>query len=94
MEDLRFDSLVKAVAMGASRRRVLKGLLGLGGVSLIGSATLGDGDTHSQAAYLSRAADLAERAMCLSGRRSRKVRAGLLYRRQHRGAEPGTLGVL
>jgi hypothetical protein len=43
MEDLRFDSLVKAVAMGASRRRVLKGLLGLGGVSLIGSATLGDG---------------------------------------------------
>ena len=40
MDDRRFDQLVKAVASGASRRSVLKGMLGLGGAALVGSAAL------------------------------------------------------
>lgn len=40
MDDRRFDSLVKAVALGTSRRRVLKGILGLGGAALVGSAAI------------------------------------------------------
>ena len=40
MDDRRFDQLVKAVASGASRRSVLKGMLGLGGAALVGSAVL------------------------------------------------------
>ncbi len=39
MDDLRFDSLAKAFAGGASRRSVLKGLLGLGGVLAAPGAT-------------------------------------------------------
>lgn len=42
MDDRSFDSLVKAVALGTSRRRVLKGMLGLGGAALVGSAALED----------------------------------------------------
>ena len=38
MDDRRFDALVKSVAAGGSRRAVLKGLLGLGGVALAGGA--------------------------------------------------------
>lgn len=40
MEDRRFDQMVKAVASGASRRSVLKGMLGLGGAALVGGAAL------------------------------------------------------
>ena len=43
MDDRRFDQLVKAVASGASRRSVLKGMLGLGGTALVGSAALETG---------------------------------------------------
>lgn len=38
MDDRRFDSLVKALAEGSSRRSLLKGLLGLGGVAVAGSS--------------------------------------------------------
>jgi hypothetical protein len=43
MDDRRFDQLVKAVASGASRRSVLKGMLGLGGAALVGGAALEPG---------------------------------------------------
>ena len=46
MDDRRFDSLVRALAEGKSRRSVLKGLLGLGGAALVGSAAL-DGDADA-----------------------------------------------
>ena len=42
MDDRRFDALVKSVAAGTSRRAVLKGLLGLGGVAVAGGALLDD----------------------------------------------------
>ncbi len=38
MDDRRFDALVRQLASGQSRRSVLKGLLGLTGVALAGSA--------------------------------------------------------
>jgi hypothetical protein len=38
MDDHRFDSLVKALATGTSRRNVFKGLLGLGGAAVVGSS--------------------------------------------------------
>ena len=41
MDDRSFDALVKAVAVGASRRAMLRGLLGIGGASL-GSVLLRD----------------------------------------------------
>lgn len=41
MDDRRFDSLTRALAGGANRRAVLKGLLGLGGV-IAGSTMLDD----------------------------------------------------
>lgn len=45
MDDRRFDSLTKSLARGASRREVLKGLLGLGGVAVVGGTVLeGDAD--------------------------------------------------
>src|SRR5688572_16146533 len=37
MDDRRFDSLVKALATGTSRRSVFKGLLGLGSVAVVGA---------------------------------------------------------
>src|SRR5262245_7755957 len=40
MDDRRFDSIVKSLASGASRRSVLKGILGLSGVAVAGSALL------------------------------------------------------
>src|SRR6478736_446946 len=40
MDDRRFDALARAVARGTSRRSVLKGLLGLGGVAIAGDALL------------------------------------------------------
>lgn len=40
MDDRRFDSLVKAAASGASRRSILKGVLGLGGAAVVGGAAL------------------------------------------------------
>lgn len=40
MDDRRFDSLAKAFASGTSRRSMLKGILGLGGVVIAGSAAL------------------------------------------------------
>lgn len=47
MDDRRFDSLVKALAKGKSRRSVLKGLFGLGGAAIAGSVLL---DADSEAA--------------------------------------------
>ena len=45
MDDRRFDSLAKSFASGASRRSVLKGILGLGGGALAGGIALeGDAD--------------------------------------------------
>ena len=38
MDDHRFDSLVKAMATGTNRRSLFKGLLGLGGAAVVGSA--------------------------------------------------------
>lgn len=38
MDDRRFDTIVKALAEGHSRRAVLKGLLGLSGAAIVGSA--------------------------------------------------------
>ena len=46
MDDRSFDALVKAVASGASRRSVLKGMLGLGGAALTGGALM-EGDTDA-----------------------------------------------
>src|SRR5215204_5548435 len=40
MDDRRFDALVRSLAEGKSRRSVLKGLFGLGGAALVGSAVL------------------------------------------------------
>ncbi len=41
MEDGRFDSLVKSLASGSTRRSVLKGLLGLGAAASAGGTLLG-----------------------------------------------------
>src|SRR6188472_2835873 len=38
MDDRRFDALVRSLASGHSRRTVLKGLLGLGGLAATGAA--------------------------------------------------------
>ena len=38
MDDRRFDALVKAMATGTNRRSLVKGLLGLGGATVVGSA--------------------------------------------------------
>ena len=37
MDDKRFDNLARLVGRGASRRTILKGLLGLGGTAVSGS---------------------------------------------------------
>ncbi len=47
MDNRRFDSLVKSLAEGRSRRSVLKGLLGLGGAAAVGGTVL---ETDSEAA--------------------------------------------
>lgn len=46
MDDRRFDSLVKALAEGKSRRSVFKGLLGLGGAAIVGT-TVVESDTDA-----------------------------------------------
>jgi hypothetical protein len=46
MDDRRFDSLARSLANGASRRSVLKGILGLGGAAVAGG-TLLDGKTEA-----------------------------------------------
>src|SRR5215207_3499312 len=46
MDDRKFDSLVKSLAAGSSRRSVLKGILGLGGAALAGG-TLLDGESEA-----------------------------------------------
>jgi hypothetical protein len=46
MDDRRFDSWTRALARGASRRSLLKGLLGLGGAAVAGSAGL-SGNTEA-----------------------------------------------
>ena len=38
MDDRRFDALVKALATGTNRRSLVKGLLGLGGATVVGSS--------------------------------------------------------
>lgn len=40
MDDRRFDALVRSLAFRGSRRRVLKGLLGLGGAAVAGGAVV------------------------------------------------------
>jgi hypothetical protein len=47
MDDRRFDALVRSLASGASRRAVLKGMLGLGGAAVASAAGLPD---HAHAA--------------------------------------------
>jgi hypothetical protein len=47
MDDKRFDSITRAFASGASRRSLLKGLLGLGGAALTGAVVLDDGDSEA-----------------------------------------------
>lgn len=42
MDDRRFDSLTKAFASGTSRRTLFKGLLGLGGATIVGGALTED----------------------------------------------------
>src|SRR5690349_19357999 len=42
MDDRRFDSLVKSLARGGSRRSVLKGMLGLGSAAVAGGMLLED----------------------------------------------------
>jgi hypothetical protein len=42
MDDRRFDTLIRAFGQGGSRRSLLKGLLGLGGVTAAGTALLRD----------------------------------------------------
>jgi hypothetical protein len=44
MDDRRFDSLVRQLASGATRRRMLKGLLGLGVTAAVGNAVVEDAD--------------------------------------------------
>ncbi len=46
MDDRRFDSLARSLANGASRRSVLKGILGLGSATLAGGILL-DGETDA-----------------------------------------------
>lgn len=43
MDDRRFDSLVKSLAGGMSRRAVLKGFLGLGGAAVVSGTVLEEG---------------------------------------------------
>lgn len=47
MDDRRFDSLVRSLAAGTSRRRMLKGMLGLGGAAIVGAPGASD---HADAA--------------------------------------------
>jgi hypothetical protein len=44
MDDRRFDSLVRTIATGRSRRQVLKGMLGLGAVAAGATITAADAD--------------------------------------------------
>jgi hypothetical protein len=41
MDDRRFDSLVRSLASGGSRRTLFKGFLGLGGAVVVGAAVSG-----------------------------------------------------
>ncbi len=50
MDDRRFDSLVRTMASGASRRQVLKGLLGLGAGS-VGAAVVAGGADAARRGY-------------------------------------------
>jgi hypothetical protein len=50
MEDRRFDALARALASGSSRRQLLKGVLGLGGVSFGAAAMVSTGTRESEAA--------------------------------------------
>lgn len=43
VENSRFDSLVKSLAVGSNRRSVLKGILGLGGAAVVGETLLEPG---------------------------------------------------
>jgi hypothetical protein len=47
MDDRRFDSLVRSLAAGRSRREILKGVLGLGGAAVVGAAVASN---HAEAA--------------------------------------------
>src|SRR5689334_6521114 len=42
MDDRRFDHPVRSLANGGSRRTLIKGLLGLGGIAAVGSVALDD----------------------------------------------------
>ena len=72
MDDNRFDSLTRLLASGVSRRSLLKGLLGIGGVTAAGSV-------------LNEDADAAQRPMRLP-RRTLTMRAGFRPRLLQRSA--------
>jgi hypothetical protein len=46
MDGHRFDALVRSFGKGASRRAILKGLLGLGGAAAVGGTILSDSDAR------------------------------------------------
>ena len=48
MDDKRFDHLVRLVGTGASRRSILKGLLGLGGVVATGTVAADTADARGR----------------------------------------------
>ena len=87
MDDRRFDSLARSLASGASRRSVLKGLLGLGGggsdrrnVARRRSGGRAASYPDAETGDLSRTANLEWLAMRLPWERAQQVRAGLLHR--------------
>ena len=47
MDDKRFDSITRLFASGASRRTLVKGLLGLGGATLTGGVVLDNGEAEA-----------------------------------------------
>ena len=50
MDDRRFDAFVRGLATGRNRRSLLKGLLGLGGLTATGAVLLGDADAARRGA--------------------------------------------
>ena len=47
MDDRRFDSLTRALAQGTSRRTLIKGLLGLGGIAAAGVVVRNEGPAEA-----------------------------------------------
>ena len=51
MDDRRFDALVRSLAVGRSRRQVLRGMLGLGGAAVVTAAALPDDALAARRGY-------------------------------------------